>query len=156
MSFLLFLGNSRQVSSNHMKNLVNYSLRFFPHHVRLKFQTNLSVHSSKNLRRNSLQSPAIRMSKTCSGDPNQAKENISVVLAGFLATIFGAQKRGQPHKIRSISKSLLEKMPQIAWPGAKTSSKVEPKMKLSTVSFSAVAVQTPQSKMIDQHGTSLR
>ena len=30
MSFLLFLGNSRQVSSNHMKNLVNYSLRFFP------------------------------------------------------------------------------------------------------------------------------
>ena len=153
MRFLLLLGNSRQVSSNHMKNLVNYALRFFPHHVRLKFQRSLSVRSAKNPRRNSSQSPTIRMSKTCSGDPNQAKENISVVLAGFLATIFGAQKRGQPHKIRSISKSLLEKMPQIAWPGAKTSSKVEPKMKLSIASFSAVAVQTPQSKMTDHNGT---
>ena len=39
----------------------------------------------------------------------------------------------------------------MAW--CKTSSKVEPKMKLSTVSFSAVAVQTPQSRMTDHNGT---
>ena len=83
MSFLLFLGNSRQVSSNHMKNLVNYSLRFFPHHVRLKFQMSLSVHSSNNPRRNSSQSPTFRMSMTRSGDPFQAKEDINVRLAGF-------------------------------------------------------------------------
>ena len=100
MSFLLFLGNSRQVSSNQMKNLVNYSLRFFPHHVRLKFQMSLSVHSSKNPRRNSSQSPTIRMSMICSGDPFQAKEDINISLAGFLATILGAQKGD--NRIKSV------------------------------------------------------